>query len=137
MKLGPLVCHNLYTSGLFYFVKSMNKNYRLKKSHDIEKLVKKRKSVGNIYYAIYFNQSSINKTRVAISVSKKIGNAVTRNKEKRIIREIIRNNIDIINILDILIVERKMATQLSYQEKEVQIVKLLNKLNRKETNNEK
>ena len=77
----------------------MNKQYRLKKSHEIENLFKNKKSVGNIYYAMYFKKSSTNKTRVAISVSKKLGNAVTRNKEKRIIREIIRCYIDIINNL--------------------------------------
>ncbi len=110
----------------------MNKQYRLKKSHEIEKLFKNKKSVGNIYYAMYFKKSSTNKTRVAISVSKKLGNAVTRNKEKRIIREIIRCYIDIINNLDILIVERKAALNLSFKEKDKEIINLINKINRKE-----
>ena len=109
----------------------MNKQYRLKKSFEIEKLVKKRISVGNIYFAIYYNLSSNNTTRVAISVSKKLGNAVVRNKEKRILREIIRENIDTIKGLDILIVEKGKTLSLSFEEKRNEINKLINKIIRK------
>lgn len=31
----------------------MNQQHRLKKNHDIEKLIKLRQSVGNKYYAIF------------------------------------------------------------------------------------
>ena len=109
----------------------MNKQYRLKKSFEIEKLVKKRISVGNAYFVMYYNLSSNKNTRVAISVSKKLGNAVIRNKEKRIIREIIRENFDSINCLDILIVEKVKALSLSFEEKKMEIIKLVNKINRK------
>ena len=94
----------------------MNKQYRLKKSFEIEKLFKKRISVGNAYFVMYDNLSSIANTRVAISVSKKLGNAVIRNKEKRIIREIIRGNVDTIKGFDILIVEKRKALNLSFEE---------------------
>ena len=106
----------------------MNKRYRLKKSFEIEKLVKKRISVGNSYFVIYYNLSSIENARVAISVSKKLGDAVVRNKEKRIIREIIRHELDTIKGLDILIVEKIKSLSLSYEQKKIEITKLLNKI---------
>ena len=109
----------------------MNKQYRLKKSFEIEKLFKKRISVGNAYFVMYYNLSSNANTRVAISVSKKLGNAVIRNKEKRIIREIIRGKFDTINNLDILIVEKNKALNLSFEEKKMEINKLINKIIRK------
>lgn len=109
----------------------MNKRYRLKKSFEIEKLVKKRISVGNTYFVIYYNLSSEGNTRIAISVSKKLGNAVVRNKEKRILREILRENIDTINGFDILIVEKMKALNLSFVEKKIEITRLLNKILRK------
>ena len=109
----------------------MNKKYRLKKSFEIEKLFKTKISVGNAYFVMYYNQTSITNTRVAISVSKKLGNAVVRNKEKRVIREIIRENIDTISGLDILIVEKGKALNLSFDEKKIEINKLIKKIIRK------
>lgn len=115
----------------------MNKQYRLKESFEIEKLVKKKISVGSAYFVIYYNQSSDNKTKVAISVSKKIGNAVTRNKEKRIIREIIRDELDAINNYEILIVEKIKAKSLNFEEKKNEIKRLIKKITRKGKENEK
>lgn len=109
----------------------MNKQYRLKKSFEIEKIVKKKISVGNAYFVMYYNRSSKNNTRVGISVSKKLGNAVLRNREKRILREIIRNNLNLINQFDILIVQRKNALNLNYEQKQCEIIKLFNKIIRK------
>lgn len=109
----------------------MNKQYRLKKSFEIEKLVKKRTSVGNAYFVIYYNISSTQKTRIAFSVSKKLGNAVVRNYEKRVLREICRDIIKTIDNLDILIVEKSKAINLSFNEKQIEIVKLFKKIIRK------
>lgn len=109
----------------------MNKDYRLKKSFDIEKLIKKRQSVGNSYYAIYYNVSSTDLPKVAISVSKKLGNAVIRNKEKRIIREIVRNNLELVSNLELLIVQKKASLNLSYEQKETELVKLFIKITKK------
>lgn len=109
----------------------MNKDYRLKKSFDIEKLIKKRQSVGNSYYAIYYNVSSTDLPKVAISVSKKLGNAVIRNKEKRIIREIVRNNLELVSNLELLIVQKKASLNLSYEQKTTELVKLFIKITKK------
>ena len=106
----------------------MNKKYRLKKNYDIEKLVKARLSVGNMYFVIYYGESEITTPRFAFSVSKKLGNAVVRNKEKRALREILRCNSSIVIDLDYLIIEKSKALSLSYQEKEKQITYLLRKI---------
>ena len=37
----------------------MNKKYSLKKSNDIEQLIKKHQSVGNKYYAIYYDKNAL------------------------------------------------------------------------------
>lgn len=109
----------------------MNKQYRLKKTFEIEKLFKKRQSVGNMYFAIYYDNISEDISKIAFSVSKKIGNAVVRNKEKRILREIMRNNLSKITGLKILIVERKEALKISFDQKQKEIIRLLEKINKK------
>ena len=109
----------------------MNKKFRLKKTFEIEKLFKKRISVGNAYFVMYYNLSSKESTRVAISVSKKLGNAVIRNREKRIIREIIRGKLDTIKGLDILIVEKSKSLNLTFEEKKNEISILIKKMIRK------
>lgn len=110
-----------------FFIK-MNKKYVLKKNHEINKLLKKKNSVGSYYYAIHYTVSSLNKARLAISISKKLGNAVVRNHEKRIIREIARNNSIIECNIDMLIVEKEKALDLSYLEKEKELNYLFKKI---------
>lgn len=78
----------------------MNKDFRVKKSREIEEILKRKQSVGGPYFTIYKkeNHDAIH-FRFAVSVSKKFGNAVERNQLKRRVREIVqscsfRNNVD-------------------------------------------
>lgn len=104
----------------------MNKTYNLKKSYEIEQLIKKKQSVGNRYYAIYYDQDE--KTKIAISISKKLGKAHFRNYNKRVIREIIRNNLEKFEGLKCLIVIKEKSTELTFLEKSNEILKLINKI---------
>lgn len=103
----------------------MNKKYTLKKNYDIEKLVQKKQSVGNKYYAIYFAESNIITPKIAISVSKKIGNAVVRNHEKRITREIVRLHLQELDYIEMLIVIKKNSLDLSFEKRNEEISYLL------------
>ena len=104
----------------------MNKKYSLKKSHDIEQLIKKKQSVGNRFFVIYYDYSE--EIKIAISISKKVGKAVVRNYNKRVIREIVRANLELFEGLTCLIVIKEKSTELNYTEKSVEILKLLNKI---------
>ncbi len=104
----------------------MNKQYILKKNHDIDSLVKFKQSVGNTYYAIYYRKSE--SLQIVVSVSKKLGKAVVRNYNKRVIKEIIRKNMDQIPFVNMLIVVKKNSLNLTYLEKEVEIIKLIKRI---------
>lgn len=105
----------------------MNKRYVLKKSQDIEKLVQLKKSVGNKYYAVYYRNNNTSPL-VAIAASKKLGNAVERNYQKRVIREIVRAQLNNISKRSLLIVIKKSSLDLSYAEKKSNVEYLIRKI---------
>ena len=116
----------------------MNKSNILKKSYEIERLLKNKKSVGSKYYVIYYNENKSDEVHIAISASKKLGDAVDRNYEKRVIRELFRKQIDKLKGLDMIFVIKKNSLDLSFEEKEKQIKYLLKKIVIKgDKNNEK
>ncbi|MGL4335914.1 MAG: ribonuclease P protein component [Turicibacter sp.] len=94
----------------------MQKRYRVKKSKEIEHIMRKGRSKSTPYFIVYKIQKVENKNfRVAISVGKKIGNAVTRNKVKRYIRNVMNNNKENINeTYDYFIIARKGVADLDH-----------------------
>ena len=107
----------------------MNHKYTLKKNHEIKKLVEKpSKSVGSKYYVVYYQDSE--STKVAISVSKKLGTAVFRNYQKRITKEILRRNFELLRDKKLLVVVKTNSVALSFDAREKEIVKLLNSIER-------
>jgi ribonuclease P protein component len=107
----------------------MKKEYRVKSTDEIESIIKKRQSKGNKYFVLYKNENHDNKHfRFAVSVSKKFGNAVKRNKIKRQVREIISKK-DIIDHYDIFIVVKNGANSLTFTEIKNSIEWLITKQN--------
>ena len=84
----------------------MKKENRIKKNEEIAKIVLSKQKVKSDYFLIYY-QKNENITRVAVSVSKKIGNSVKRNHAKRIIRELVRPNINKIKPANLVVVVKK------------------------------
>ncbi len=114
----------------------MNRKYSLKKSYEIEKVMSLKKSVGNRFYAIYY-QYCEGEMKIAISVSKKVGCAVVRNYEKRAVREIVRQNKNKIMGVKALIIIKKLATELIFQEKDDNLRNLFSKILREKMNEKK
>lgn len=67
----------------------MKKKFRLKKNEDFKRLIETRRFVNNKTFTFYFKENDLGYSRFGISVGKKHGNAVTRNKIKRQIRMMI------------------------------------------------
>lgn len=107
----------------------MNKKYVLKKQHNILTLLSKKQTVGTKSYIIYYKTNS-NDTKIAISASKKVGNAVVRNYEKRVCREIVSQMVSKVSDIHMLIVIKPEAVNLLFNEKEAQLYYLINKIRR-------
>lgn len=115
----------------------MKRKYSLKSNKEIASLFKEKVSVGNHFYAIYYRRNKQKKPRIAISVSKKYGNAVVRNYEKRVTRQIVQKYFNLINGMDLLIVIRRDVNTLKFIKKQQHLEYLLKKINKQEKMNDK
>lgn len=74
---------------------------------------------------MYVKENGLDRNRIGISVSKKVGNSVVRHHVTRLIRESYRLHENIFNSgLDIVIVARKAASEVTYYEIERSFIHL-------------
>ena len=96
----------------------MNKRQRIKKNEEFQKVFKKGKSFANRQFVVYcLRKEEQQAFRVGLSVSKKIGNAVTRNQIKRYIRQtFLELKNDVRQDMDYVIIARSQAATLDFHE---------------------
>ena len=105
----------------------MRKLYIVKTNQDFEKIIKDGKCIKNKYFVVHHLPNNLKYDRYGISVSKKLGNAVFRNKYKRKIRSIIDNYKKLyINNEDYIIILRKEAIDCDYELLKKELFSLIN-----------
>ena len=116
----------------------MKKCEVVKESRDFDKIIHTGKCVKNNEFVIYYQSNNVDANHFGISVGKKIGNAVTRNYYKRIIRNICDMNKNLYSKgKDYIIIVRKGCTMLDFNGINKSFVYLINKIKEKEKQNEK
>ena len=94
----------------------MKKQFVVKHQYDFDRIIKTRKRLINDIFIVYYDDNKEKYSRYGISVGKKLGNAVFRNKKKRQIRSIIDNlEKDYIKNKDYIIILREKGKNLEYQ----------------------
>ena len=97
----------------------------LKKNSDFQKVYRQGKSYANRYLVMYVLENHTEGNRLGISVSKKVGNSVIRHHLTRLIREGYRLHEDMFNNgLDIVVIARSTARDISYHETESALLHL-------------
>lgn len=103
----------------------MKHSESLKKNMDFQNVYKNGKSYANKCLVMYILENNLNKNRIGISVSKKVGNSVIRHRVTRLIRESYRLQEDVFNSgLDIVVIARGNAKEVGYKEIESALLHL-------------
>lgn len=102
----------------------MNKQFIISKNKEILYVIKNGKKISNEFYNIYNIESKNKYSRFCISVSKKYGNAVERNKIKRQIRNILTTN-DIKMGYNYVIIIKPVVKELKYQDIKNNLLQLI------------
>jgi ribonuclease P protein component len=70
---------------------SFSNNNRIKKSPEFQAIYKNGNKISGYYYSAFFLPSVSEFSRLGISVPKRHGNAVFRNRQKRVVRDVFRH----------------------------------------------
>ena len=104
----------------------MKKNFRVKREKDFKAIFKEGTSFANRKFVIHRLENKQKHFRVGLSVSKRLGNAVTRNQIKRRIRHILQNaKGEISEDVDFVVIARNGVEALGYVEMEKNLLHVL------------
>ncbi|MDT0124954.1 ribonuclease P protein component [Paenibacillus sp. RRE4] len=107
----------------------MYKRLRLRNRADFSRVYRFGKSFANHQFVVYgCRRKDTEQFRVGVSCSKKIGNAVVRNRMRRMIKEIVRHHEqEIVTQMDLIFIVRKGALGMPYKEMEKSLLHVMRK----------
>ncbi len=106
----------------------MERRERIRKSSHFRFVYNRGKSLVDENVVVYITKNGKNFNRIGISVSKKVGKSVTRNRVRRLIRESYRTNrVMFKSGFDIVFVARVRAAKANYMNISSSVIKLLGK----------
>jgi ribonuclease P protein component len=96
----------------------VKKELRVKKNKDFQEIFQKGRSFANRQFVVYaLKKEDQDYFRIGLSVSKKLGNAVTRNQIKRYVRQsILELKEQVASGNDYVIIARKPAAEMDFFE---------------------
>lgn len=96
---------------------SLRKSEKIRKRSDFQAVYEKGKRIHSKSFIVLLSRNDKGTARFGITVSKKVGNAVRRNRIKRLVREFFRLNRDRIpESTDVVIIARKDLSLTRYRD---------------------
>jgi ribonuclease P protein component len=93
----------------------LSKDYRLRRKHEFAQVFAQAKKRHGPHLLFLARENGSGHSRIGLTVSRKVGGAVERNRIKRLLRDSFRRiKQDIHPSLDLVVIARKGATELDY-----------------------
>jgi ribonuclease P protein component len=107
----------------------VQRKLRLRNRNDFNRIYRGGKSFANGQFVVYWSKQPLAEPfRMGVSVSKKLGNAVVRNRLRRLVKEIVRSNADVIaERTDFILIVRKPAVEMKMKDLEKSMLHVLRK----------
>lgn len=109
----------------------MKRGHRLLKDADFQTILAKKTNHKIAQFTIYGLKQSLGHTRVGISVSKKIGIAVIRNKIRRQIRMMLTAKLNLNESVDYIVIVRAPYLEKAFNENQDALIQTIASLRRK------
>nr|WP_300002712.1 ribonuclease P protein component [Tissierella sp.] len=104
----------------------MEKKFRIRKNMEFKNIYKTGKNYWNRNLVLYVKKNGLTETRVGYTITKKIGNAVVRNKIRRRMKEIVRLNFhNIKEGYDLVFIAKRSILNIPYQELEGSMIHIM------------
>lgn len=110
------------------FFEKMKREKRITSTIEFQSIMKNKKFVTNGSFVVYTKVKRLDLPRVGVSVSKKLGSAVARNKIKRQVRMMLQNVYQDGFQFDSVIIVRKEYIDKQFKENEKLLENVLNKV---------
>ncbi len=98
---------------------------KVKKSWQFKRIYKEGVKYSDNLFVLYVLPNSTQETRIGLTVTKKVGISVQRNRLKRLIREVFKSLSEIAPGNDLVIIARKAALNLKYSQVQASLTRLL------------
>lgn len=106
----------------------MKRERRITSNIEFQSIIRNKRYVSNGSFVVYVKEKKKDVARVGVSVSKKLGSAVERNKIKRQVRMMLQKSFPQELIFDSIIIVRQGYLSKQYQENEKLLENVLNKV---------